>query len=239
MFCEQVVDQTLLNKYVYFRGSTQGCGEVVQKDGCAALEAWGQDTDPRRPEIMSAAAQQAMYKAVVDFIEAEYVKGNSESGQACECIDGPVVGDMRTNVLAVLRNKLAYTIAHLFLNTYPATIPTFLHPFLNLLVPSDSATSLNPSLLVIHLLIEIALEIHDNIIKSARAWSNERQLRDGSIREVIRSSGDERMAVEGLLSLANKGVGLSKGNAKWLEVTQAALKALGHWTRELSKVLFS
>ncbi|KAL1411126.1 pre-tRNA nuclear export protein [Vanrija albida] len=178
MFCEQVVDQTLLTK----------------------------------PEIMSAEAQQSMYKAVVEFVEAEYVNGNSEGGQA------------------FLRNKLAYTIAHLFLTTYPASIPTFLHPFLNLLVPSDSATSLNPSLLVIHLLIEIALEIHDNIIKSARAWSNERQLRDGSIREVIRSSGDERMAVEGLLSLANKGVGLSKGNAKWLEVTQAALKALGHWT---------
>ncbi|TXT13691.1 hypothetical protein VHUM_01058 [Vanrija humicola] len=178
MFCEQVVDQTLLNKY----------------------------------------------KAVVEFVEAEYVKGNSEAGQACEYRH-----EVQSNT-TVLRNKLAYTLSHLFLNTYPTVIPTFLHPFLNLLVPSDSATSLNPSLLVIHLLIEIALEIHDNIIKSARAWSNERQLRDGSIREAIRSTGDERMAVEGLLSLANKGVALSKGNAKWLEVSQAALKALVHWT---------
>lgn len=138
-------------------------------------------------------------------------------------------------IRTVLRNKLAFTIAHLFLNVYPNTIPTFLHPFLNLLVPSNSSKSLNPSLLVVHLLIEIAQEIHDSVMRSARAFSQGRQQRDGIIRDVIRTSGDERIAVEGLLALANKGMEMCKGGDKqWLEVAQLALKALSTWIREFS-----
>lgn len=131
----------------------------------------------------------------------------------------------------VLRNKLSFTIAHLFLNVYPSVIPTFLHPFLALLAPSDSG---NPqvSLLVTHLLREIAQEIHDNVIRSARAFSKERQHRDGVIRDVIRSSGDERLAVEGMLKLASKGLELSKSDPKWLEATQMALKTLASWARK-------
>lgn len=87
-------------------------------------------------------------------------------------------------------------------------------------------------MLSVHLLIEIAQEIHDTVMRSARAYSNVRQHRDGTIRDVIRTSGDERIAMESLLALANKGMEMCKGDKQWLEVTQLALKALGAWSRE-------
>lgn len=98
-------------------------------------------------------------------------------------------------------------------------------------MPADGSTNLDPSLLVIRLLVEIAQEIHDTIMRSAREWSDERQRRDGAIRDAIRSSGDERRTIEGLLALTNKGVARGKSDRKWLEVTQMALKALASWTR--------
>lgn len=33
---------------------------------------------------MSSDQQQAMYTAIVDFVQAEYVNGPAESGQSCE-----------------------------------------------------------------------------------------------------------------------------------------------------------
>lgn len=89
-------------------------------------------------------------------------------------------------------------------------------------------------MLVTRLLSEIALEIHDSVMRSTREYSRDRQQRDGMVRDVIRSSGDERLAVEGLLSLAGKGLPLAAGNKQWLEATQLALKALVSWTREHS-----
>lgn len=35
---------------------------------------------------MSSDQQQAMYKAIVEFVQTEYVNGTSESGQSCECL---------------------------------------------------------------------------------------------------------------------------------------------------------
>ncbi|WVF68493.1 hypothetical protein IAT40_003260 [Kwoniella sp. CBS 6097] len=167
---------------------------------------------------MSPDAQQAMYKAVVEFIETEYVQGPCEGGQA------------------FLRNKLAFTVTHLFLNVYPNTIPNFLHPLFALLTPSDPSssrpTNLHPVLLTIRVLSEIAQEIHDTTLKSARAYSKDRQERDGVVRDVIRSSGDERLAVDGMLALAEKGVDTLEqgGDAKWAEVTDSTLKTLATWT---------
>jgi exportin-T len=144
-----------------------------------------------------------------------------------------------------LRNKLASTLAYLLINTYPATIPTFLHPFLSLLSPdpSSSRTNLQPSLLTVHLLTEIALEIHDSTMRSARPWSKQRQERDGVIRDVIRTSGDERLAVEGMMSLAEKGLdAVERRDAeaeKWLEASEQALRTLAMWTREYRSRGFS
>lgn len=33
---------------------------------------------------MSAEAKQAMYKALLDFVQTEYVEGSCEGGQACK-----------------------------------------------------------------------------------------------------------------------------------------------------------
>jgi len=138
-----------------------------------------------------------------------------------------------------LRNKLAFTVAHLFLNVYPDTIPTFLQPFLALLSPPDTSLSrqnFHPPSLATRLLSEIAQEIHDTTFRSARFWSETRQQRDGMIRDVIRSSGDERSAVDGMLGLAEKGLGVIEGGGnsekqKWLEMVDLAMKTMATWTR--------
>ncbi|WWD20310.1 exportin-T [Kwoniella shandongensis] len=172
----------------------------------------------QKPHVMAVDAQQAMYKAIVEFVEVEYVRGTCEGGQA------------------YLRNKLAFTVAHLFLNVYPSTISTFLHPFFALLTPSDPSSStgvnLHPPLLTIRVLSEIAQEVHDSTLKSARSYSKDRQSRDGVVRDVIRSSGDEKLAVDGMLALAERGMdAIEKGEGgKWAEVVDATLKTLAAWT---------
>lgn len=37
-----------------------------------------------RPEVMGADAVQGMYKAIVEFIQVEYIGGSCEGGQGCE-----------------------------------------------------------------------------------------------------------------------------------------------------------
>ncbi|KAK8849681.1 hypothetical protein IAR55_005016 [Kwoniella newhampshirensis] len=172
----------------------------------------------QKPQVMAVDAQQAMYTAIVDFIQAEYVQGPCEGGQT------------------YLRNKLAFTVAHLFLNVYPSTIPTFLRPFFALLTPSDPSSSsgvnFNPALLTIRVLSEIAQEVHDSVLKSARSYSKDRQSRDGVVRDVIRSSGDEKLAVDGMLALAERAMdAIEKGEGgRWVELLEATLKTLAAWT---------
>jgi exportin-T len=117
-----------------------------------------------------------------------------------------------------LRNKLAFTLAHLFINVYPSPIPNFLHSYFDLFSSTKDA-----ALLGIHLLSEIAQEIHDSTMRSAREWDDKRQMRDGMIRDAIRTSGDETRAVSGLLRLAEGGG----------ELAELALRTLSTWTREL------
>ncbi|ORY34741.1 armadillo-type protein [Naematelia encephala] len=172
-----------------------------------------------KPEVMNADNQRVMYQALVDFVKTEWVDGPGEGGQS------------------FLRNKLAFTLTHLFINVYPASIPTFLHPFLQLLAPPDpssSSTSFHPPLLAIRMLSEIAMEIHDSTIRSSRSWAKETHQRDGLIRDAIRTSGDERMAVEGMLALAEKGLTVVESGqgdrGKWLELAEMSMKTLATWT---------
>lgn len=135
----------------------------------------------------------------------------------------------------VLRNKLAFTISQLFLRAFPSHIPTFLHPFFALLSPpTSSPPNLHPQLLTIRLLLEIAQEIHDTTLKTARIMTKERQDRDGVVRDVIRSSGDDKTAVEGMLGIIEKGLEqINRGNDsdKWAEAVDATLKTLSAWIR--------
>lgn len=148
--------------------------------------------------------------------------------------------------MIVLRNKLSSTLAYLFIDSYPNNIPTFLHPFFELLSPQDPSSSKSPNFhpifLAVRLLIEIAQEVHDSVIKSARLFTDGRHARDGFIRDSIRSSGDERLAVDGLIGLVETSLGVvergGEGSAKWIETADLALKALGAWIRKLLVVCY-
>jgi len=85
-------------------------------------------------------------------------------------------------------------------------------------------------------LLEIAQEVHDSTIKSARSFTDGRHARDGFIRDTIRSSGDERLAVDGLVGLVETSLNViergGEGTRSWIETADLALKALGAWIRE-------
>lgn len=146
-----------------------------------------------------------------------------------------------------MRNKFAFTLAHVFLATYPTPIPTYLHPFINYLSIDTSSSSsasktvnLNPPLLTIRLLSEIAQEVHDSTMKSARPFSQARQQRDGEIRDRIRTTGDERLAVEGMLGLIEKALEIvDRGGDgqlhKWVELVDLSLRAFAAWSRESTR----
>ena len=158
-----------------------------------------------------------MYNAFVSFVNTEWVEGAREGGQSCT--------SRSDQADEVLRNKLSFDLAHLFIDAYPSHIPSFLHPFFPLL-QSDQP---DPVYLVIHLFEEIALEIHDSTMRSARLFSQTRFLRDGNIRDSIRSSGDEALAVQGMLGVAQRAI---DQGGKWLEVGELAIKTLATWTRK-------
>lgn len=199
-----------------------------------------QRTESFRSSLIPPEALQAMYTALIDFTTQEWVEGYRESGQTCMLL--PFTTLVSLLMILVFRNKLSFDLAHLFIATYPSTIPSFLHPFFSL-IHSDPSSSTSPAgspnfdpiLLVIHLLNEIALEIHDSTVKSARSWSKERQERDGRIRDVIRSSGDETQAMEGMVEVAEKALRALEGGkdekGKWLEVGELALRTISAWTR--------
>ncbi|RXK35182.1 hypothetical protein M231_07553 [Tremella mesenterica] len=169
-------------------------------------------------QVMTPSSQQAIHNALVEFVQVEWVNGPCEGGQS------------------FFRNKLALTLAYLFLASYPSPIPQFLHTFLQHLSidPSPSKTSLHPQLLVIHLLNEIALEVHDTTIRSVRPWSKERTERDGMIRDTIRTSGDERLVIDALLSVAERGLNViengQQSGTRWQETVELTLKTVAAWT---------
>lgn len=194
-----------------------------------------------RPEVMGADAVQGMYKAIVEFIQVEYIGGSCEGGQGCEFSQVLIFFFFRGCAVLkshclVLRNKLAFTISQLFLRAFPSHIPTFLHPFFALLSPpTSSPPNLHPQLLAIRLLLEIAQEIHDTTLKTARIMTKERQERDGVVRDVIRSSGDDKTAVEGMLGIIEKGleqINSGSSSDKWAEAVDATLKTLSAWIRK-------
>lgn len=76
------------------------------------------------------------------------------------------------------------------------------------------------------------------MVKSARVFHPERLKKDGVIRDTIRSSGDERLAVDGLVRLVETSLSVMEGGGenrqKWLETGDLALKALSAWIRKLT-----
>jgi len=164
-------------------------------------------------DVVSEQDLNALYEALVAFVQTEYVEGSSEQG------------------MTFLRNKLCYTITLVFLRLYPFSVPNFLQPFLVFLNAPESSTQANamsPTLVTPHVLCEIAAEVHDPLLKSARAHSEERRVRDALVRDHLRGGGDTKRVMEALESLVTRG--MDKINVPaWTEAVEWALRAMCSW----------
>jgi exportin-T len=139
---------------------------------------------------------------------------------------------LRSANVPVFRNKLAFTIAHLFIHTYETLQPEFLKSFVSLL--ASPTPPFHAALLSIRLIYEIAGEIHDATLRSARAWSDERFKRDGAIRDMIRTRGDGVAVIGALFGVVRQGVDRVEAGerGKWAELVELAIAAIAAWTRE-------
>ena len=81
------------------------------------------------------------------------------------------------------------------------------------------------------MLCEIAAEVHDPLLKSARIWTAERNSRDGQIRDSLRTRGEVKIILDGLVKLVEQGIG-SNGGSGVQEVIDWSLNTLATWARE-------
>lgn len=72
MYCEQIVDAVLIHKSVW-----------------PACPVYGEELTGCRAAALSPNAQQSIYRALVDFVQTEWVEGPCESGQSCRL--GPLL----------------------------------------------------------------------------------------------------------------------------------------------------
>ena len=134
----------------------------------------------------------------------------------------------------VMRNKFCYTLTLVFLRLYPTPSSDFLKPFLSFLdVPAtpQSASNLDTTLLTLHLLCEIASEVHDPLLRSARSYAGDRNKRDGLVRDSLRATGDTQAVIEGTLALVERGMNMT-GQPMMEEAVEWALRTLAAWARE-------
>lgn len=133
-----------------------------------------------------------------------------------------------------MRNKFCYTLTLVFLRLYPTPSSDFLKPFLSFLnIPASSSTAnnLHTTLLTLHLLCEIASEVHDPLLRSARSFAGDRNKRDGLVRDSLRATGDTKAVIEGTLALVERGMNVT-GQPMLEEAVEWSLKTLAAWARE-------
>lgn len=131
----------------------------------------------------------------------------------------------------VIRNKFCYTLALCFLRLYPTPVPDFLTPFLSFLdIPTSSTLDQNtqPTIITLRLLCEIAAEVHDPLLRSARRWTEERNARDGQVRDTLRIRGEVKVIMEGLVRLVELGL-KSEGVPAMQEIMEWSLNTLATW----------
>lgn len=133
-----------------------------------------------------------------------------------------------------MRNKFSYTLTLVFLRLYPSPVSDFLRPFLSIL--SSPSSNSQSTLLTLHLLSEIAAEIHDPLLKSSRAYTVERTNRDAAVRDGLRAQGDAKAVVDGLLSVVQRGLAAaatsstsSSAGSEADESVDWALRTLAAW----------
>lgn len=134
-------------------------------------------------------------ETLLAYIQSEYLFGEAESAAPCMYLSKISTHELSSifrNQYIVLRNKFSHTLTLLFLCTYIEQWPSFFTDIFALIrpasEPSASTVSFNHhvSLLFFHLLLEISGEVADQIIKAARAWSQERHVRDAKVRDAVR-----------------------------------------------------
>jgi exportin-T len=89
----------------------------------------------------------------------------------------------------VLRNKFSHTLSLFFLCTYIDQWPTFFTDLFALIRPAEPSSQTfnrHVSLLFFHLVLEISGEVADQVIKSARSFSQVRHTRDARVRDAVR-----------------------------------------------------
>lgn len=131
---------------------------------------------------------QIIQRALVSYIQSEYVRGSMEAEATCELL-GPIPRIQRnTNVYAIsdLRNKFSHTLTLFFLCTYSEQWPSFFADFLTLLRTENGSFNHHISLFFFHIVLEISGEVADQIIKSARSFNQMRHIRDARVRDLVR-----------------------------------------------------
>ncbi|TEB33368.1 KapM protein [Coprinellus micaceus] len=130
--------------------------------------------DPLDPETF-----QTLQQALMSYIQSEFVGGPAEAEAT------------------FLRNKFSHTLTLFFLRTYVDQWPSFFTDLFTLIQPtaqgSTAGFNRHVSLLFFHLLLEISGEVADQMIKSARTWTEERHVRDAKVRDAVRERDAARI----------------------------------------------
>lgn len=137
-----------------------------------------------------------------------------------------------------MRNKVAHSLALLFIALYPtlqtpmlpSSTPSLLQPMLQLLKPTRNPQT---TLLILRTIVEINEEVHDTLLKSARPSTNERNERDNKLRDEVREK-EAAVMHETVLGVWEEGLRrLDSGEgAGWTEVVEWAVKAYSGYVRE-------
>lgn len=172
------------------------------------------DVLSNKPQVIAETDLLSLHQALMSYVQTEFVEGSAENG------------------LTFIRNKFCYTLTLCFLRLYPTPVPDFLNPFLAFLklpLPSGSSPSFEPIIITLRMLCEIAAEVHDPLLRTARNWSAERNYRDGQIRDSVRVRGEVKTIVDVLVDMVEKALE-SGTQGPPQEVIDLALNVLVTWS---------
>ncbi|KAG8842139.1 pre-tRNA nuclear export protein, partial [Tulasnella sp. 330] len=153
-------------------------------------------------ELLDELTFQTLEGAIVSYTRSEYVQGPAE-------LSSPWI-----------RNKFSHTVALLFLRSYPERWPEFFPTMYSLLRPSlagpNGSNTNGAGLPPINSHVSQGTdvypsgEVHDQILKSARVWTEDRQNRDVRLRSTIREKEAENMNNATLTIISEAEVQMSK-----------------------------
>ncbi|KAJ7707736.1 armadillo-type protein [Mycena rosella] len=148
-------------------------------------------------------------QSLVAYIQSEYIYGPAEANSP------------------FLRNKFSHTLTLFFLCTYMSQWPTFFADLFSLIRPAQSSSSSQPAfnrhiiILFFHIVLEISGEVADQILKSARPFSQERHTRDARVRDAVRERDAAGINEAVLTIVADGAETMTKGGASPRELETA------------------